>query len=108
VAGPRRRNTRGCTGTGITIDLRPRYTKSAETADRRPQKRLAYKVALETFMARWRRELLPRLSDDAIAREFVADNEKRMREGRPASALPRDRRNIEKQVSKIRERKNNS
>ena len=52
--------------------------------------------------------LLARLSDDAIARQFVAENEKRKSEGKAASALPRDRRNIERQVSKIRERKNNS
>jgi hypothetical protein len=82
--------------------------KLAGTAQRRPQRRLEYKIALETFMARKNPELLRRLSDDAIAREFVAENENRMREGKPVSALPKDRRNIEKQVSKIRERKNNS
>jgi hypothetical protein len=82
--------------------------KSAWTADRRPQRRLEYIGALETFMARRSPVLLPRLSDDAIAREFVADHEKRMREGRPTSALPKDRRNIERQVSKIRERNNNT
>jgi hypothetical protein len=81
--------------------------KSTGTADRGPQRRLKYIAALETFMARQPPALLPRLSDDAIAREFVADNEKRMRDGKPTSALPKDRRNIEKQVSKIRERKNN-
>jgi hypothetical protein len=82
--------------------------KSAGTADRRPQRRLEYIGALETFMARRPSVLLQRVSDDAIAREFVADNEMRMREGKPTSALPKDRRNIERQVSKIRERKNNT
>jgi hypothetical protein len=54
--------------------------KPAGTADRRPQRRLEYQTALETFMARKHPELLRRLSAAAIAAEFVADCEDRARE----------------------------
>jgi hypothetical protein len=76
--------------------------KPAGTADRRPQRRLEYKTALETFMARKRPEFLRRLSAAAIAGEFVADCEDRAREGKPVPKLPKDRRNIENQISKLR------
>jgi hypothetical protein len=70
------------------------------------RRRAAYKGALEKFMARQNPLLLQRLSDDAIACEFVADYEKQAREGKLVPALPKDRRNIERQVTKIREHKN--
>ena len=82
--------------------------KSAGTADRRPQRRLEYLGALENFMARKNPELLRKLSDPTIARQFVAECEERTRGGKAVPKLPNDRRNIEKQVSKIRMRKNNT
>jgi hypothetical protein len=80
--------------------------KLAGTAERRPQRRLEYKSALETFMARKNPELLKRLSNAAIAGELVADCEDRAREGKPVPKLPNDRRNIENQISKVRGARN--
>jgi len=82
--------------------------KSAGTSDRRPQRRLEYLGALENFMARKNPEFLRKLPDPTIARLFVAECEERTRGGKAVPKLPNDRRNIEKQVSKIRNRKNNT
>jgi hypothetical protein len=44
------------------------------------------------------------MSDDAVARQFEFYCEELKRAGKPAPPLPSDRRNIVRQVGKIRER----
>jgi hypothetical protein len=53
-------------------------------------------------MTRFPDDLLGRIADDALARQFVDYCEQRKKEGKPVPNLPRDRRNIERQVAKIR------
>jgi hypothetical protein len=73
----------------------------ASARNRRAQ-RLNYVGALEQFMVRFRDESLGRIGDDALARQFVDYCEQQKEAGKPGPDLPRDRRNIEKQVAKIR------
>jgi hypothetical protein len=72
------------------------------SAGNRRGQRLTYMGALEKFMARFSDKLLSRIADDALARQFVDDCEQLKNAGKPVPNLPRDRRNIEKQVAKIR------
>jgi hypothetical protein len=63
-----------------------------------------YFGSLEQFIARKKSEVLARMSDDAVARQFEFYCEELKRAGTPAPPLPSDRRNIVRQVGKIRER----
>lgn len=66
-----------------------------------PQPRGGYFGALEEFIARFKPEAVARMSDDAVARQFVEYCEGLIGTGRSAPPLPRDRRNIARQVEKI-------
>jgi hypothetical protein len=72
------------------------------SARNRGGQRLTYVGALEQFMARFPDERLERIADDGVARRFVEYCTQQTEAGKPGPNLPRDRRNIEKQVAKIR------
>jgi hypothetical protein len=71
---------------------------------RQPTRRGAYFGALEQFILRFKSETFARLSDGAVARQFELHCEELLRTGKPAPPLPSDRRNIKRQVAKIRDR----
>jgi hypothetical protein len=78
--------------------------KASDMASERNRggQRLTYVGALELFLARFSDENLSRIADDALARRFVTHCEQRKKAGKPGPNLPRERRNIERQVAKIR------
>jgi hypothetical protein len=80
---------------------RPDSAQPEKTTQQRPR-RGEYFGTLETFMSRYPNERLERLSDPNIAREFERHCKELLVAGKPAPSLPKDRRNIENQVAKIR------
>ena len=74
----------------------------ASSAENRRGQRLTYIGPLERFMTRFPDERLARMTDDGIKRLFEEYCAQQEEAGRPVPTLPRDRRNIERQVAKIR------
>jgi hypothetical protein len=68
------------------------------------RKRLAYYGLLERFIAGIKPEVLKRLSDHAIAKQFEDHCRNLLNTGKSAPSLPGDRRDVERQVGKIRAR----
>jgi len=94
---------------GLRGEVVDRANASDTPAGTRPSKtRGAYFGDLEAFIlrtiSRFKPEVFALMSDDAIALQF-ADYCKGLKStGKPAPSLPRDRRNVVNQVTKIRER----
>ena len=79
-------------------------TGTAGQAKLSKRRRGAYFGALERFIARVRPEVLAQMSDHGISIQFEDECRNLLNAGKSVPALPCDRRNIERQVSKIRER----
>jgi hypothetical protein len=83
---------------------RPDAAQREKTTHRRPRRGM-YIGTLALFMSRYLDERLERLSDQDISREFERHCEELLVAGKASPNLPKDRRNIENQVAKIRDRR---
>jgi hypothetical protein len=90
-------------GVGSSIEMTG-ATSLASRAEVPKRKRLAYYGLLERFIAEIKPEVLKRLSDHAIAKQFEDHCRNLLNAGKPAPSLPGDRRNVQCQVGKIRAR----
>jgi hypothetical protein len=86
---------------GPALPARPEPAAADNSAQRR-QRRGGYAGALAIFTARYPDEMFKRLSDQDIAREFERHCQQQRQAGKPVLHLPKDRRNVENQVAKIR------
>jgi hypothetical protein len=95
--------TRGLDGEIANIETSVR-TGAARQLDQPRRRRLAYIGLLERFVTGINAEQLAQMTDRAVLRQFEDYHRNLVDPGKSAPQLPGDLRNVEDQISKIRER----